>query len=256
MVLLRNHLKTWGCVLLSLYSWAASDVGRKRLNNEDSYFTDNELGLFMVADGMGGHKAGDKASKIAVESACDSFRANISASLIKDALSQSFKVAAAEVYQFSNKHAEFKGMGTTLSAIAIKEDKAYISHIGDSRIYCFRESSLHQITKDHSLVNEQIEAGLLTKEQARTSSFKNVITRAIGHCEKVRADRIVLSVKPNDLFLLCTDGLTNMLSDGEITDILSTVNKEQVVKELIHQANEKGGDDNITAMLVEIFCKN
>jgi serine/threonine protein phosphatase PrpC len=207
----------------------------------------------MVADGMGGHRGGDKASKIAIEEAAHTYKTSTSAGLKPDlALEQSLKAAALRVYRTSLSDLTLKGMGTTLSALALSNDRAYIAHIGDTRIYLLRDNMLYQLTSDHSLVNEQVQAGIMTKEEARTSSLRNIITRAIGHDENVRADYFSISSKKNDIFLLCTDGLNNMLFDSEIQEIISRFEPADAVNKLIYEANQKGGDDNITVILIRL----
>jgi protein phosphatase len=239
--------------LVSLQSWAKSDIGRKRAANEDSLFEDAELGLFMVADGMGGHRGGDRASRIAVLEASASFKEAVAQrATIATALEDAMKIAASKVYHMGLTHQELRGMGTTLSALAVNHERVLIAHIGDTRIYCLRENYLHQLTTDHSLVNEQVLAGVMTKEEARVSSLRNIITRAIGHDERVNADFLTFSIEKNDVFLLCTDGLNNMLSDTEITSIISTFEPALAVDKLVHEANQKGGDDNISVILVRI----
>jgi protein phosphatase len=238
--------------LVSLIAWAKSDIGRKRAHNEDYYFQSTSDSVFIIADGMGGHKGGDKASKLAVESAAMEFLARKKDSENPgQALSQAINIAASVVYETGRADPRLSGMGTTLSALAIDDGRAYISHIGDTRIYCLREKILHQLTSDHSLVNEQVQAGIMSSEEARTSSLRNIITRAIGHNKEVIADHFSLSLKDQDLFLLCSDGLNTMLQDQEINFILNNFPPEQAIEELINCANNKGGEDNITAILVQ-----
>jgi serine/threonine protein phosphatase PrpC len=237
--------------LFSLTSWSLSDIGQVRTNNEDAFFDDCELGLFMVADGMGGHRGGDRASKIAIEEALKSYKTNLSLVGQILALELAILQAAKAVFQTSLKEYDLRGMGTTLSALAITDNIARIAHIGDTRIYCCREGKLYQLTRDHSLVNEKIEAGLMTKEEARISSLRHIITRAIGHHKEVQADYFSLPIQKNDLFLLCTDGLNNMLSDNELVDIINKLPPKKAVKKMIFEANKNGGDDNITVILVK-----
>lgn len=239
--------------MVSLKSWSQSDIGKKRANNEDSYFQDPALGLFMVADGMGGHQGGAQASKIAIEEARKTYQDTIAQQIVHTiALQRAMREASKAVFQTSIEESSLRGMGTTLSALAINGDCATIAHIGDTRIYCFRDGVLHQLTRDHSLVNERIEAGLMTKEEARISSLRHIITRAIGHHEEVEADHFSLPIQKNDLFLLCTDGLNNMLSDVNVVDIISKLSPNKAVKQLILDANRNGGDDNITVILVRV----
>lgn len=239
--------------MVSLQSWAKSDIGRKRAANEDSFYQDPDLGLFMVADGMGGHRGGDRASRIAIETASETYREEISRGTLQEsALKAAIIQAAKKVHQTGTTQAELKGMGTTLSAIVIAQDRALIAHIGDTRIYCWRNQVLHQLTRDHSLVNEQVEAGIMTKEEARVSSLRNIITRAIGHDENVQADYLSFPTKINDIFILCTDGLNNMLTDSEIGAIISAMPPREAIERLIDEANHKGGDDNISIILVKL----
>lgn len=239
--------------MFSLKSWAESDIGRRRLNNEDAFFHDQDLGLFIIADGMGGHRGGDRASQLAVQTTKTVFQNRKAEQLsTPQALECAFSEAAKAVFKTSTTQLELRGMGTTLSALVISENQAHIAHIGDSRIYCFRDQRLHQLTTDHSLVNEHVQAGVMSPEEARTSSYRNIITRAIGHNETIKADYISLSVKLNDIFLLCTDGLNSMLLDCDILDILSHLPPEKALKQLILNANLYGGDDNITVILVGV----
>lgn len=241
--------------LTSLLSWAMSDIGKKRSNNEDCFFHSVRLGLFIVADGMGGHKAGAHASSLAVKTASFEIVKNIRKkqksldAILLDATARTAK----KVFFESKENQELNGMGTTLSMLLIKDQKGYISHIGDSRIYCFRNGSLKLLTTDHSLVNEQVLAGVLSKEEARISHLRNVITKAIGHKEDVVPDIFSFDVQKDDIYLLCSDGLNSMLKDEQIQHILQNFHPSLAIKELIVQANNKGGDDNITAVLVNII---
>lgn len=207
----------------------------------------------MVADGMGGHRAGDQASRLAIDSAAREFIRELdSGTEIGEALAKALEKAALEVFDASRANIDLRGMGTTLSALAIKDNRAHIVHIGDTRIYCVRDKTIHQLTSDHSLVNEQVQAGIMSPDEARASSLRNIITRAIGHSKTVRADHFSLSVKENDIFLLCTDGLNNMLIDSEIEKLIRSLKPNQAISKMIENSNNKGGDDNITAILVQV----
>lgn len=207
----------------------------------------------MVADGMGGHRGGDRASRLAIDSAAREFIRELDCGTeVGEALGRALARAAVEVFDASRADIDLRGMGTTLSALAIKDNRAHIVHIGDTRIYCVRDDLIHQLTSDHSLVNEQVQAGIMSPDEARASSLRNIITRAIGHSKTVRADHFSLSVKENDMFLLCTDGLNNMLIDSEINKIISSLKPNQAVNKMIENSNDKGGDDNITAVLVQV----
>jgi PPM family protein phosphatase len=237
--------------LVGLYSWAESDIGRKRKRNEDACYHNDNLGLFIVADGMGGHRGGEQASKVAVSTACATYR-DQKAKKFSTAfcLEQAFNKAAQKVYQDSMTNSDLRKMGTTLSALAIEKNRGYIAHIGDSRIYRVRDSQIKQLTSDHSLVNEQVQAGIMSQEEARISSLRNIITRAIGHSESICADHFSFFIAPGDIFLLCTDGLNNMLLDSEILTIISNFPSNKAIRQLILEANRKGGEDNITVILV------
>lgn len=239
---------------MSLMSWAKSDIGRKRSSNEDCYFASDEIGLYMVADGMGGHKGGDTASRLAIESAAQQFiRESDSGLESGEALGRALAKAAVEVFDAGRAHVDLRGMGTTLSALAIKDNRAHISHIGDTRIYCIRDNHIHQLTSDHSLVNEQVQAGIMSPDEARASSLRNIITRAIGHSKTVTADHFSLSIRNKDIFLLCTDGLNNMLIDSEIVKLINSLNPHQAINKMIENSNNNGGDDNITIILVQVY---
>lgn len=237
--------------MVSLQSWAKSDIGRKRANNEDSFYQDNQLGLFIVADGMGGHRGGDKASALATKEASTMYETRIKEGCSPTiAIENAMTEAARKVFQEGSTHKELQGMGTTLTIFAYTAQRALIAHIGDTRVYCLRDGLLFQLTNDHSLVSEHVEAGLMSKEEARVSSLRNIITRAIGQGEHVRADFFTFDHQPNDKFLLCTDGLNNMLTDQEISNILISLQSDLAIEALIDHANLAGGDDNITAIIV------
>lgn len=252
---LRVIFSTWSLDLVSLLSWAMSDIGKKRANNEDCFFHSNRLGLFIVADGMGGHKAGAFASSLAVKTASFEIVKNIrknqksNEAILQDAAQKTAK----KVFLEGKNNIELNGMGTTLSMLLIKDGQAFISHVGDSRVYCLRNKTLKLLTTDHSLVNEQVMAGILSKEEARISHLRNVITKAIGHKEEVLPDSLVFLVEPEDIFLLCTDGLNSMLKDEQIQNILNDNHPSMAINELVKQANNKGGDDNITVVIVNII---
>jgi protein phosphatase len=239
--------------VVSLRAWAKSDCGRKRAQNEDSYFINIEHGIFIIADGMGGHKGGDKASSLAVSTMAFEFLASVNKSMdtaliLEEAMSK----AAIAVYEAQCEEPQLLGMGTTLSALAFGEKYAFISHIGDTRVYCIRDHYLHQLTSDHSLVNEHIQAGIMSAEEARISSLRNIITRVIGHNKYIKPDHCSLEIKDKDLFLLCSDGLNNMLHDEEIIYIINNYSPEKVADILIEAANNKGGEDNISVIIIQI----
>ena len=243
--------------MASLLSWALSDIGQKRTSNEDCFFNSDKHGLFIVADGMGGHLGGEEASKTAIETSSlfiiNSLESHHTPD-IQAILDEAVNKSAQEVFSQSKSCPNLRGMGTTLSMMAIMNNQAFIAHIGDSRIYCLRDNKLKLLTADHSLVNEQVMAGLLSEDDARKSSLRNIITRAIGQTQSVNADKLTIKIQPNDVFLLCSDGLNGMLKDEEIESIIAKNHPSIAIKYLIEQANAKGGNDNITAILVKVVC--
>jgi PPM family protein phosphatase len=235
-----------------------TDAGLKRRSNEDSFVIELDYGLFIVADGMGGHTAGDMASSMAVKIVRDFIKKALSDSEITwpFGLDHSLPIeinAISSGIRLANKYIfnEPKDMGTTMVVLLIKDNKAVICHVGDSRLYRIRDNAIEQITEDHSLVADEIKKGTITKEQAKNYSLRHVITMAIGMNADIRCDCKVEGVRSEDMFLLCSDGLSGMLEDSEILNITTKENRiERCCERLIRMANEKGGDDNITAILV------
>jgi protein phosphatase len=241
-----------------------TDVGLRRQHNEDSYLVNPELGLYVVCDGMGGHAGGETASRLAVltvereliaarqrEDNPFTATAPLETSPLAAALRESIEAACAAVFQKSRENAELHGMGTTCIALLLKDDQAIVGHVGDSRAYLIRDGQAYQLTEDHSLVNEQVRAGLLTPEEAKRSKLKNVITRSVGFEEDVLVDLIGLTTQANDKLLLCSDGLSNLVPIEEIRDALLRDPIEDVSAKLVDLANERGGDDNSTVIAIE-----
>jgi serine/threonine protein phosphatase PrpC len=237
-----------------------SDVGRVREQNEDSFLVVDDLGLFVVADGMGGHLGGQMASSLAVKTIGEVI-GNRRDEIVKGAtvnplenapvpriLADAVRAACAAIYDTAQNDPELQGMGTTVTAMMALQGRAFIAHVGDSRCYLQRGERVVQITDDHSLVNEQIKAGLITREQARSSRLKNIITRSVGFERDVAVDTFALPLQPNDRFLLCSDGLANFVDDTEIGLALAGMPIVDVPGKLIDLANERGGDDNITVV--------
>lgn len=251
---------------ISLVSYAHSDVGKKRVRNEDHYGVMPDHKLYIVADGMGGHAGGEIASQIAVTTvgaviknhadvlaAAKSDSSDLEASPVAQLLSDAVRGACHEIHHEASVNASLHGMGTTATALLFHEREAFIGHVGDSRGYLMREGRLMQLTEDHSLVNEQLKAGLISEREAQHSRFRNIITRSIGFEDDVDVDMIALKVFPGDTFLLCTDGLTSLVTDDEIANILANHDLDEVPQNLIDLANKRGGDDNITVVLVNVF---
>ena len=232
-------------------SFAITDVGKRRELNEDYIYTsDKTVGslsnLFIVADGMGGHNAGDYASKHTVEKVVETIEELSEEQDLEEIIQEAIYKANAYIYQKSKEDISLSGMGTTLVVATIKDDEVTVANIGDSRMYV--------INQDHSLVEEMVTMGGIDREAARNHPDKNIITRAIGVKELVLADFFVVRLEKEDKILLCTDGLTNMLRDDEIHHIIkSNEDVEVAAKALIAAANENGGRDNIAVVLVEPF---
>lgn len=237
-------------------AYAKTDVGRKRSMNQDYFYCSEDVvgsfqNLFIVADGMGGHKAGDYASRLCVEQMVASVAQTQHATPVT-IFEEAVNRANVAIYQESVEHIEFEGMGTTMVACTCQGDMLYVANIGDSRLYLIRDR-IEQITDDHSLVEELVKNGNLTESEAKVHPQKNIITRALGTEEVVSADYFEVSVKKGDLILLCSDGLSNMLDDDDMEYILKHSDTlEQAGETLISQANQNGGEDNITAVLVKI----
>ena len=232
----------------------ATNVGMIRPGNEDAFFTDPAEGLFIVADGMGGHAAGEIASEMAVGIIADELR------LVRDIndgvvvqVNQAFKRANLAIFERTLTEVDKQGMGTTASLLILRDSKYLIGQVGDSRVYLLREGTLTQLTKDHSYVQEQVDAGHLTPEQARYHPYSNVITRCVGASADVEPDTYTGIVKAGDTFLVASDGLTGMVDDRRLQTLLQAkASAQRVVEALISEANGRGGLDNITAVVVRV----
>jgi protein phosphatase len=244
-------------------SAARTDVGMKREHNEDSFLVNEDLGLFVVCDGMGGHAGGETASRLAVQTiekelisaklrTDDPFSVQVplAESPLAGALREAVEGACAAVFRSSRANPELAGMGTTCITLLVHGDHALLGHVGDSRAYLVRDGEVFQLSEDHSLVNEQVRAGLLTEEEARHSRLKNIITRSVGFEEDVLVDVLGVETRAGDRFLLCSDGLSNLVETDEIRDALAQDDLAQVPELLIELANSRGGDDNITVVAV------
>jgi protein phosphatase len=251
---------------VSVSAFGLTDVGRKRRHNEDAYLLDAERGLFVVADGMGGHAAGEVASRITVESiqeyiaATDEqqesswpFGFNSRVSLEGNRLTTAVEKANEKVMRAVQNRPELKGMGTTVVAALFDAERATLVHVGDSRAYLFRDGELRRLTDDHSWVQEQVNAGILSEDEAKSHPLKNVVTRALGGAAHVSVDLIEVPVRRGDRFLLCSDGLTGMVPDEDLfAHFRSEGDLEKTVRQLVDMANDRGGVDNVTAILVEV----
>jgi len=251
---------------MSLTFEARTDTGRKRDHNEDTFHVNVDESLFIVADGMGGQAAGETASSLAVKN-IDEFIRNTredsditwpieyNSRLSRNAnrLEAAIRLAHKKIYEFSLTKSYLGGMGTTTVSVLFDEKNTMTyANVGDSRIYIIRNDDIDQITTDHSWVNEQVKLGLLTEKQAKNHPYRNVVTRALGGKDEFDVDVDELELKGNDIILMCSDGLTTMVPDSEILRIVqkSNDNLDRSVKSLIRTANEAGGDDNITVILI------
>ena len=239
-------------------------VGRQRQHNEDSYLVEGDARLFLVADGMGGHAAGEIASRIAVDSISEfilhtkeddgtwphAYDENYKRSTNR--LMAAVRMANTRVLEAMRKDARLRGMGTTIVACMADDNMMSVAHVGDSRAYLLRDKQLSRITNDHSWVFEQVQAGMLTEAEAEKHPLRNVITRALGGALQVVPDASEIECQPGDVYLLCSDGLTGMVSEDEIQRIVAENDDlEAACTQLIEAANEHGGLDNVTAVLVK-----
>jgi len=243
-----------------------SDVGRVRPLNEDYHrvwqfpLADGELTLLAVADGMGGAASGEVASKLAMEVLDESFsryveelRAGNPVVGIDKLTEKAMRLANRRVYGAAIKHQGRRGMGTTLTCVAVVGRRAYVGHVGDSRAYMVRSDKIYQLTKDHSWVEEQLEKGLLNEDEAEQHEWRNLITRALGTRPQVAPDVIEIAVQPKDVFVISTDGLHGLVKPEEIlAEVQRTANRQLSVEYLISLANDRGGPDNITLVIAEV----
>lgn len=238
-----------------LKTFSITDIGRKRKINQDYVYTSeqpigNLPNLFIVADGMGGHNAGDYASKATVETIVQQIGDSPEESPVK-ILGRAIEEANEVIRRTASEHADLEGMGTTVVAAACLGRRLEVANVGDSRLYIVN-STIRQITRDHSLVEEMVRMGGIGREEARNHPDKNIITRAVGASDTVEADFFTVELEPGDIILMCSDGLTNMLEDEEIRMIMSGARDiVEKAQELVKAANENGGKDNISVILIE-----
>ncbi len=232
-----------------------TDVGIIRSGNEDNYIVVPDRGIFVVADGMGGHAAGEVASEMAVRYVARELGSlrGLADEQVAERMRAAIRAANGAIFQRTLTEHDKRGMGTTVTALVLYDARFLIGQVGDSRAYLLRDGKLVQLTKDHSYVQEQVDAGYLTPEQARAHPYSNVITRCVGANSEVIPDVYVGAVKPGDVFLLASDGLTGMVEDPDLAEVLTSGRAPQEqVDALIAEANRHGGLDNITAVIVRI----
>ena len=234
--------------------WAKTDVGLRRDSNQDSFLVNSDLELYVVADGMGGHSGGEVASKMAVgvlEKYISEQQKQIPSP--RDLISNAFEEANRRIYHRGREESpELLGMGTTMVCIYRRESSFFIGNVGDSRCYLFRKPYLWQVTEDHSLLNEQLKAGVLREDQIDRFEKRNVITRSVGYEPQLSVDILERTIHPGDCFLICSDGLSSLINDSEITEILNNGKSgDNIVAGCIETALQKGGDDNITVIFLQ-----
>ena len=235
-----------------------TDIGMKRKQNQDSGIARPDLGLFMVADGMGGHQGGETASRVCVEQVVAHFEKFAAQSSDEKALTlEGLLTANRAIHEIASRDKSLQGMGTTATILRIAGAVATIVQVGDSRVYYFNQDGIWQLTRDHSLVQEKLRAGLITRAQVKSDQMKNVITRSVGYESNVNADAFQFDVLAGDGFLICSDGLSGPVEDASIFGILdesarSGLHLEDAAKKLVACANSRGGDDNVTVVLVKV----
>lgn len=238
-----------------------TDIGCKRAMNQDSGAASSELGFCIIADGMGGHRGGETASRLAVEKQV-SFLENPADPQKKfsDRLIDGLREAHSTIFKLSQTEESLRGMGTTSTLLALEKPQspaeAWIIHVGDSRCYLLRPGAIWQLTRDHSIVQEKLRAGLITRDQVKSDHMKNVITRSVGFENQLQPDVYQLKVNAGDVFLLCSDGLTGQVEDDVILEVVDDARNqndwENCARRLIQLANENGGDDNISVAILHI----
>ena len=241
-----------------------TDKGLHRDINEDHIGFDQELGVAVLADGMGGHQAGEVAARMAVDSVLGNLKnlinrdnsAAITSSQLLEFVSHTISASNRKIYQAAEAHKEQQGMGTTLVTVMVKGSQLYAGHVGDSRLYLFREQLLRRVTRDHSLVQDLIDKGFYTEEEARHANVGHVVTRALGTRAEVEVDTVTRDVQQDDLLLLCSDGLSDMVDDWLIEETLRNRGDdlESAARKLIQLANRNGGKDNISVILMKVVA--
>ena len=238
---------------MRLLAYSLSDVGKKRDHNEDSFLVEDTLGLYAVADGMGGHQGGERASKLALETlalkvAAPSPERGDSLQASREAT----QAAGAAIFRCAQQNEDLHGMGTTLTTLWFQRGRAYLAHVGDSRAYLYRDGRVQQLSDDHSWVSEQVRAGMMTEDEAKESKFRHIITRSVGFENEVQVDGAAIPVQPGDCFVLCSDGLSNYLEGDELARMMQTRFYRDIPKLLVDMANDRGGDDNVTVVVIHV----
>lgn len=245
---------------MKITSAGNTNIGRKRKVNQDSFLMEPKARLFVVADGMGGHAGGETASKLTVETVIQSILADQASRLNsepQDLVMGAVHRANTAVFSTAEKDKGLTGMGTTVVTMFFSADKLFVGHVGDSRVYMAKRGQIWQITKDHSLVNEKLKAGIITREQMKRDKSRNVITRSVGFESSVLVDVYQKEISPGELYFACSDGLSGMVEDREMLAVIDelgwdTDDLTPLVNKLIEKANEHGGDDNVTVVVARV----
>ena len=251
---------------MKLEASAWTNPGPVRDNNEDAYHVDEDGGLFVVADGMGGHAAGEVASRLAVETlrellAGDELdpdetrldrQVGDPADVLRERLRYAMNQASARIRREALANPAYAGMGTTVCVLLIEGEQAHVAHVGDSRVYLFRDGRLSRLTRDHTVVQQEIDAGRLTPEMARKVSHRNYLTQSVGYHGPVEPDTTTRQIDTGDVFVLCSDGVTDPLDDARITEICAESDPADLAERLVIEAIRGGGEDNITAVVVRV----
>jgi protein phosphatase len=237
---------------MKIDAWFLTDKGLRRETNQDSCLINKEIGVYVVADGMGGHSGGEVASAIAVQTIEDTLKRPDAQNLSpREVLAYAYEEASRRIYdKAATECPELAGMGTTMVMAYVRDGHIYIANVGDSRCYLFKKPYLWQLSEDHSLLNEQIRAGLLKEENAGQFVARNVITRSVGYEREVFPDVIEREVIAGECYLLCSDGLSGLVSDQKISQILNQNSPDKAVKICVDQALANGGDDNVTVLIL------
>ena len=236
-------------------AWYITDKGLRRDSNQDSSLINKDLGLFIVADGMGGHSGGEVASSMAVETVEEIIlQPEILKKSPREVMILAYEEASRRIFdKAATERPELVGMGTTMVIAYIRGKNIYIGNVGDSRCYLFKKPFLWQITEDHSLLNEQVRAGLVNEEQIQNFVGRNVITRSVGYERDVHPDVIEREIVPGELYLICSDGLSSLVPDRRISEILNQNPPQKAVQALVEQALANGGDDNVTVLALYFY---
>jgi protein phosphatase len=240
---------------LRLIAHGKTDKGLVRKENEDAFCIEKDLGLLAIADGMGGHASGEVASKMAIEILRESLKKE--GEPLPDRLSSGVKLANRTIYEAAQSQPQLNGMGTTLTALQLDGNRLSIAHVGDSRAYLIRGGVIEQLTDDHTIVSEQVARGMITREEAARSDMRNILSKALGIAPEVDVDMEELTVSEGDQLVLCSDGLSELISDDEIlSEVQSSKRPEIVCDELVNLAIQRGGEDNITVIVAHFHREN